>query len=47
MNKRGCLWLLAVLGLFILVRAVLGTFYAVNQTQQVIVTQFGRGQVSQ
>ena len=42
MNKRGCLWLLAVLGLLLLVRAVLGSFYAVHQTEQVIVTQFGK-----
>lgn len=42
MNKRGCLWLFGVLGLLLLVRAVLGSFYAVHQTEQVIVTQFGK-----
>lgn len=42
MNKRGCLWLLAVFGVILLFRAVLGCFYAVHQTEQVIVTQFGK-----
>jgi membrane protease subunit HflC len=42
MNKRGCVWLLAVLGLLLLLRAVLGSFYTVHQTQQVIITQFGK-----
>jgi membrane protease subunit HflC len=42
MNKRGCLWLLAVFGLLFLFRALLGCFYVVHQTQQVIVTQFGK-----
>jgi modulator of FtsH protease HflC len=42
MNKRGCIWLLAVLGLLLVLRAVLGSFYAVHQTEQVIVTQFGK-----
>ena len=42
MNKRGCLWLLAVFGLLLVFRAVLGCFYAVHQTEQVIITQFGK-----
>lgn len=42
MNKRGCLWMLAVAGILILFRAALGCFYAVHQTEQVIVTQFGK-----
>src|SRR5881275_413697 len=44
MNKRGCLWLLAVFGILIVFRAILGCFYAVHQTEQVIVTQFGKPQ---
>src|SRR5215212_11314538 len=42
MNKRGCFWLLAVAGLLIFFRAFLGCFYAVHQTEQVIITQFGK-----
>ena len=42
MNKRGCLWFVAIAGVIIFFRAVLGCFYAVNQTEQVIVTQFGK-----
>src|SRR5881275_3656117 len=42
MNKRGCLWLLAVFGILIVFRAILGCFYAVHQTEQVIITQFGK-----
>jgi modulator of FtsH protease HflC len=42
MNKRGCLWLLAVVGLLLLLRAILGSFYTVHQTEQVIITQFGK-----
>jgi membrane protease subunit HflC len=42
MNKRGCLWFLAIAGLLLLFRAVLGCFYAVHQTEQVIITQFGK-----
>lgn len=42
MNKRGCVWLLAVVGLLLLFRAVLSSFYTVHQTQQVIITQFGK-----
>src|SRR5712671_2692148 len=42
MSKRGCLWIIAVVGVLILFRAVLGCFYTVKQTEQVIVTQFGK-----
>lgn len=42
MNKRGCLWLLAIFGALLLLRALLGSFYTVHQTQQVIITQFGK-----
>lgn len=42
MNKRGCLWLLTLAGAMLVVRAVLGCFYVVHQTQQVIITQFGK-----
>jgi membrane protease subunit HflC len=41
-NKLGCLWLLALLGVLIVLRAIFGSFYAVHQTEQVIVTQFGK-----
>ncbi|MEY2480172.1 MAG: modulator of FtsH protease HflC [Verrucomicrobiota bacterium] len=42
MNKRGCsILILIVLALFLL-RTVLGCFFAVYQTEQVIVTQFGK-----
>src|ERR1700681_4584522 len=44
MNKRGCLWMVAVAGILVLFRAVLGCFYTVNQTEQVIITQFGQPQ---
>ncbi|MEY2495650.1 MAG: modulator of FtsH protease HflC [Verrucomicrobiota bacterium] len=42
MNKRGCMWLLAVFGILLLFRAILGCFYTVHQTEQVIITQFGK-----
>ena len=42
MNPRGCLWLLIVPLVILLLFAVLGSFYAVNQTEQVIITQFGK-----
>jgi membrane protease subunit HflC len=42
MNPRGCLWLLIVPLAILLLFAVLGSFYAVNQTEQVIITQFGK-----
>src|SRR5438132_3376027 len=42
MNPRGCLWLLIVPLVILLLFVVLGSFYAVNQTEQVIITQFGK-----
>jgi membrane protease subunit HflC len=42
MNKRGCLWVIAVVGALFLFRLVLGCFYTVHQTEQVIITQFGK-----
>src|SRR6267378_6896935 len=42
MNKRGCLWLLAIAGALLLFRGLLSCFYAVHQIEQVIVTQFGK-----
>ena len=44
MNKRGCFWIVMVaLGLLVL-RGLFGSFYAVHQIEQVIVTQFGKPQ---
>src|SRR5438874_1337640 len=42
MNKRGCLWMVAIAGALLLLRGLLGCFYAVHQIEQVIVTQFGK-----
>jgi modulator of FtsH protease HflC len=42
MKPRGCLWLLILPLAILLLFAVLGSFYAVDQTEQVIVTQFGK-----
>jgi membrane protease subunit HflC len=42
MNKRGCLWAVAIFGVFLLLRLFLGCFYTVHQTEQVIITQFGK-----
>jgi len=42
MNPRGCLWLLMLPLAILLLFAVLGSFYAVDQTEQVIITQFGK-----
>ena len=42
MNKRGCLWMLVIAVALLLFRGLLGCFYAVHQTEQVIVTQFGK-----
>src|SRR6202040_2069308 len=42
MNKRGCLALLSIALAFILLRILLGCFFAVYQTEQVIITQFGK-----
>jgi membrane protease subunit HflC len=42
MNRRGCLTALIIAGLFVAFRLVLSCFYTVNQTEQVIITQFGK-----
>jgi membrane protease subunit HflC len=42
MNKRGCLWILGLIGVLLLLNVLFGSFYAVSQTEQVIVTQFGK-----
>ena len=42
MNKRGCLTLFALVLAFIFLRILLGCFFAVYQTEQVIITQFGK-----
>ena len=42
MNKRGCLWAVLIFAAFLVIRLVLGCFYTVKQTQQVIITQFGQ-----
>jgi membrane protease subunit HflC len=42
MSKRGCLWAVAVVGILFLFRLFLGCFYTVHQTEQVIITQFGK-----
>ena len=40
MTKRGCLWGVAIFGILVLFRGLLGCFYTVHQTKQVIITQF-------
>ncbi len=42
MNRRGCLTALSIVGLFVAFRLVLSCFYTVHQTEQVIITQFGK-----
>src|SRR3954452_22317122 len=42
MSRRGCLFAVAIFGAFLLLRLVLGCFYIVHQTEQVIITQFGK-----
>src|SRR5580704_15773121 len=42
MNKRGCLTLLAIVLVLVVLRIFLGCFFAVYQTEQVIITQFGK-----
>src|SRR5437773_367457 len=42
MNKGGCLWILGFVGVLLLLNVLFGSFYAVYQTEQVIVTQFGK-----
>ena len=42
MSKRGCLTLLSIALAVFLLRALQGCFFAVYQTEQVIITQFGK-----
>src|SRR5213082_1873010 len=42
MNKRGCLWLVTIVAVIFLFRVLLGWFYTVHQTEQIIITQFGK-----
>jgi len=42
MNKRGCLWLFLIALAFAVLSTLLGCFYVVHQTEQVIITQFGK-----
>jgi membrane protease subunit HflC len=42
MNKRGCLVAVVIAAAFLVLRLLLGCFYTVHQTEQVIVTQFGK-----
>lgn len=42
MNARGCLVLVALLGVVVVLRVVQDSFFVVPQTEQVIVTQFGK-----
>ena len=42
MNARGCLILLSIVLAFVVLRIFLGCFFAVYQTEQVIITQFGK-----
>ena len=42
MNKRGCLGIIFIGLVFVVLQLVLGCFYAVYQTEQVIITQFGK-----
>jgi modulator of FtsH protease HflC len=42
MSKRGCLTLLSMALALVILWALLGCFYAVYQTEQVIITQFGK-----
>src|SRR5256885_16983292 len=42
MKARGCLILFSILFAFVLLRILLGCFFAVYQTEQVIITQFGK-----
>src|SRR5438128_1671813 len=42
MNARGCLVLFSIVLWLVLLRILLGCFFAVYQTEQVIITQFGK-----
>src|SRR3989449_8573569 len=42
MNARGCLTVFSIALAFVVLRVLLGCFFAVYQTEQVIITQFGK-----
>ena len=42
MNKRGCLTLLSLALALVVLPTIFGCFFAVYQTEQVIITQFGK-----
>jgi modulator of FtsH protease HflC len=42
MNTRGCLWLVFIVLAVVFLRVLQGCFFAVHQTEQVIITQFGK-----
>src|SRR6476661_1271649 len=42
MNRRGCITAITIVGVFLAFRLVVGCFYTVHQTEQVIITQFGK-----
>src|SRR6202048_1207264 len=42
MNARGCLTVFSIVLVFVVLRVLLGCFFAVYQTEQVIITQFGK-----
>ncbi|PYK08408.1 MAG: protease modulator HflC, partial [Verrucomicrobia bacterium] len=42
MSTRGCLWLVSIVLAVVFLRALQGCFFAVHQTEQVIITQFGK-----
>src|SRR5438874_5106229 len=42
MNARGCLTVFSIVLAFVVLRVLLGCFFAVYQTEQVIITQFGK-----
>src|SRR5436309_12048925 len=42
MNARGCLTVFSIVLAFAVLRILIGCFFAVDQTEQVIITQFGK-----
>src|SRR6267142_5087105 len=44
MNARGCLTVFSIVLAFVLLSVLFGCFFAVYQTEQVIITQFGKPQ---
>src|SRR5213082_2504515 len=42
MNARGCLTVFSIVFAFVVLRVLLGCFFAFYQTEQVIITQFGK-----